>query len=193
MSDRVLSNYIVCMSAGLNTIVDSWDTIVKFANQIEETTVNGGTVYVAGNGGSAAISDHLVCDCVKNVSTNSTLSPRVVSLVSNVPMLTAISNDISYEESFSYYFERLSINPNDMLIVISSSGNSPNIVKVLESAKKKGIKTAALVGFSGGKAKDLADVSIHIPIKNYGVCEDLHQSVMHIVSQYLNKKHINVA
>ena len=127
------------------------------------------------------------------MSTNSTLSPRVVSLVSNVPMLTAISNDISYEESFSYYFGRLSINPNDMLIVISSSGNSPNIVKVLESAKKKGIKTAALVGFSGGKAKDLADVSIHIPINNYGVCEDLHQSVMHIVSQYLNKKHINVA
>ena len=141
-------------------------------------------IYACGNGGSSAIASHLLCDFNKGIRTDTDLLPRVVALTDNVPMLTAIGNDIGYDEIFSFQLSGLG-NSSDLLIAISSSGNSENIVRALSIAKDIGMSTIALTGFDGGRAKKIADVAVHVSSSNYGVVEDIHQSVMHVFAQYL--------
>ena len=142
------------------------------------------TVFVCGNGGSAAISNHLVCDHLKGVQTDTTLRPRVVSLSSNIETITAIANDISYDDVFVYQFSTMA-EAGDVLVTISSSGNSENIVRAAEWAKANGCPVIALTGFDGGRSAVLADVNLHVDADNYGIIEDTHQSLMHILAQYL--------
>jgi phosphoheptose isomerase len=146
----------------------------------------GATVFACGNGGSAAIANHLECDHVKGVRTNTDLSPRVVSLSSNIELITAIANDISYDEIYAYQLQSQSV-PGDILIAISSSGRSANIVRALTWARDHGIRTIALTGFSGGDAKDISDVAIHVRRENYGIVEDVHQAIMHALAQYIRQ------
>lgn len=150
----------------------------------------GQSIYSCGNGGSAAISNHLVCDCLKGVRTGSSLKPRVCSLSATVELITAITNDIGPDEMFSYQLSSLG-RPGDVLIAISSSGASPNIVAALQEAKRIGMSTIAMTGFLGGQAASLADVNLHVDAQNYGVVEDLHQSMMHILAQYLRHAHMD--
>lgn len=150
----------------------------------------GRRIFSCGNGGSAAIANHLVCDCLKGVRTLGVLKPKVQSLVSTMELTTAIVNDLGVEQMFAYPLESLG-EAEDVLIAISSSGESPNIVRVLETARTMRIASIALTGFSGGAASRLADVSIHVPVHNYGVVEDVHQSIMHILAQYLRHAHLD--
>jgi phosphoheptose isomerase len=144
----------------------------------------GGTLWVAGNGGSAAISDHLVCDTTKWTYAEGLPPIRSISLASNGPMVTALANDMGYEHVFSrqlvYYLK-----PEDALLVISSSGNSPNVVAACRYAKERGVPTIAFVGFEGGDLRELADHVVWVPVKNYGMAEDTHQSLMHCITQFL--------
>ena len=151
---------------------------------------SGGTVYVCGNGGSAAISNHLVCDHCKLVQTDTDLTPRVVSLSTTVEMITAIANDISYDDVFVYQLRSMA-KPGDALITISSSGNSENIVRAALWAKEIGIPVISMTGFSGGRSADIADVSLHVAADNYGVIEDVHQSLMHILAQHIRQAHMD--
>lgn len=144
----------------------------------------GRRFYVCGNGGSAAISDHFICDANKGTHVEGKRPLMSQSLASNGPMITALANDISYEQVFSKQLEYL-LEPGDVVVTISSSGNSPNVVRACEYAKSKGAVTVAFVGFEGGKLHKLADYSLWVPIKNYGIAEDLHQSIMHILTQFL--------
>lgn len=144
---------------------------------------NGVNIFSCGNGGSSAIAEHLVCDFVKQASTESIIKPKVFSLQST-PIVTAIANDIGYDEIFSYQLERYA-KPDDILISISSSGNSENIYKVIKQAKAMGVFSISFVGFKGGRAVEMSDISLHIKADNYGVIEDAHHSLMHIFSQYL--------
>jgi phosphoheptose isomerase len=146
----------------------------------------GALVFSCGNGGSAAIANHLQCDHLKGVRTGTDLTPRVVSLSSNVEVLTAVSNDIGYDEVFSYQMQAQG-RPGDVLVAISSSGRSENIVQAIQCAQRRGIRTIALTGFTGGPAKVLADVAIHVDCTNYGVVEDLHQAIMHTMAQYVRQ------
>ena len=171
------------------------------ANTLLDTFVRNRTVYVCGNGGSAAIANHLTCDCMKGVAmdrgTGATLKVhslarratfKVHSLACNVPLITAIANDIGYEEVFSRQLEWLSPNMYDVLIVISSSGNSPNIVKAINTAIEKNMRVISITGFDEyNKATQMADCSIHIKSDNYGVIEDVSQSVMHYIAQTLRR------
>ena len=150
----------------------------------------GARIYCCGNGGSAAIADHLTCDFVKGVRTDTHLHPHVTSLVSTVSLVTAISNDIGYGEAFRFQLESLA-KPGDILMAISSSGNSPNIVNAIDWAKNNSVTSIALTGFSGGKAAQMADVNILVPCNNYGIVEDLHQSIMHILAQYLRQSQMD--
>ena len=153
----------------------------------DKVTAAGGTVWVAGNGGSAAISDHTVCDCSKGTYVEDQPPFRTVSLTSNVAMLTALGNDISYDDVFSeplkYYLK-----PEDAVLLVSSSGNSPNVVKACEYANAQGVPTIAFVGFKGGKLKDAAKHCVHIEVENYGIVEDTHQSLIHALTQYMKAR-----
>ena len=147
-------------------------------------------IYSCGNGGSAAISNHLLCDYLKGTRAGSSIKPRVHTLSSSVELITAIANDVGVEEVFSMPLESLA-KAGDVLIVISSSGASPNIVRALEAAASIGMKTIAMTGFDGAEAARLADVSLHVASHNYGVVEDTHQSLMHILAQYLRQSALN--
>ena len=149
----------------------------------------GRQVFVCGNGGSAAIANHLTCDCSKNVSTNTTLRPRVVSLSATVELMTAIANDVEYAEIFVRQLKNAA-RPGDVLITISSSGDSENIVRALAWARDNGLTTIAMSGFSGGRSAKTADISLHVAAENYGVVEDAHQALMHILAQYVRMSEI---
>ena len=140
------------------------------------------TIYVCGNGGSAAISDHFLCDHSKGIHGDTNICPRVVSLSSHTPLITAIANDMNYSDIFSYQLEMFG-RKGDLLVVISSSGDSENIVRAIQKAKNRLMKTIAMVGFDGGRAGALADCTLHVKQQNYGVVEDCHQSLMHIIAQ----------
>lgn len=143
-------------------------------------------VFSCGNGGSASIANHLQCDHVKGVGTGTDLSPRVVSLCTNVEIFSAIANDIGYEDVFRYQLQAQSA-PGDVLIAISSSGRSANIVRAITWARDHGVRTIAITGFGGGDARMLAEVAIHVDCTNYGVVEDLHQAIMHGLAQYIRQ------
>ena len=152
----------------------------------------GAMVFSCGNGGSASIANHLQCDHVKNVRKTTDLTPRVMSLSNNVELLTAIANDLAYEEIFTHQLQAQS-EPGDVLMAISSSGRSPNIVRALEWARDHGLRTIALTGFDGGGARAVAEVAIHVDGSNYGIVEDLHQAIMHALAQYIRQSRMTAA
>jgi D-sedoheptulose 7-phosphate isomerase len=158
--------------------------IEKASLKILETVKKKGTIFVCGNGGSAAISNHYVCDYLKFLRQHTSLKPKVISLSSSLETITAISNDFNYDKVFSYQAESL-FEKNDLLIIISSSGNSRNVKEVVKFSKKKGVKVIGFSGFKGGYLKKHSDISIHIPAENYGISEDSHHILMHVILQYL--------
>jgi phosphoheptose isomerase len=105
-------------------------------------------------------------------------------LTSNTALLTAIANDFNYSQTFSFQLELANLTADDVVLLISSSGNSENVIQAAEFAKAKGVKVIGLTGFSGGKLKTTADISLHIDCDNYGVVEDCHQSIMHVLAQF---------
>lgn len=148
------------------------------------------TLYVCGNGGSASISNHLACDHGKLVATDTNLCPRIHSLASNVEVLTAIANDISYDEVFVNQLKLLA-DVGDVVMTVSSSGDSENIVRVAKWAHDFGLDVISLTGFSGGRSAKIATVNIHVEADNYGIIEDVHQSIMHLLGQYIRQSHMD--
>jgi phosphoheptose isomerase len=149
-------------------------------------------MFACGNGGSASIANHMQCDHVKNVRNGTDLVPRVLSLSANVELLSAIANDLGYENVFVYQLQSQS-RPGDVLIAVSSSGRSPNIVRALAWARGNGVRTIAITGFDGGPARTLAEVSIHVDCTNYGIVEDVHQAIMHALAQYIRQTRMTPA
>lgn len=162
------------------------------AELVADTIAADRTVYVCGNGGSAAISNHLHCDFAKGIQSDTTIHPKIVSLSSNLEIITAIANDICYDEVFVFQL-RTAARAGDLLLTISSSGNSENIVRPLQWARDNGLRSVAFTGFDGGRSAKLADANVHVPSHNYGVVEDLHQSAMHILAQFLRMKAMDPA
>ena len=154
------------------------------ANEILKTIKRKGSIYVCGNGGSAAIANHYVVDFLKFFREKTNLRPKIYSLSNNIETVTAVSNDINYDKVFLYQAESY-CDKKDLVIIISSSGNSKNIKEVLKFAKKNKIKTIGFSGFNGGYLKKKSDISIHINANNYGISEDSHHILMHIQLQYL--------
>tara|TARA_B100001029_G_scaffold74413_1_gene60775 strand:- start:790 stop:1371 length:582 start_codon:yes stop_codon:yes gene_type:complete len=144
----------------------------------------GKTIYVCGNGGSAAIANHYVCDFIKYFRQRSKFSPKIVSLSNSIETITAIANDMNYKYIFKYQLESL-YKKGDILLIISSSGNSENVKEVLKFANKKKIKTIGFSGFKGGYLNKNSNISLHVKAMNYGISEDSHHVLMHIILQYL--------
>jgi D-sedoheptulose 7-phosphate isomerase len=181
-----IRHYLTDYSAQLEECLKSvsQEKLNAAALLMHEVRNNKGRVFVAGNGGSAAISEHLSCDWQKGVHLEHMNGLKVQCLTSNTALLTAIANDYGYDQAFSYQLEFADVTKEDLVLLISSSGNSDNIIKAALFAKNKGCKVIGLTGFTGGKLKDLADVSLHIPFSNYGLVEDGHQVLMHVLAQY---------
>ena len=157
------------------------------ANLLLKTIKRENKIFVCGNGGSAAIANHYVCDYLKFLRTYTKLKPQIYSLSTNIETITAISNDINYSEIFRYQAESLCKN-NDLILIISSSGNSKNIVNLLKFAKRKKIKTIGFCGFNGGYLKKNSTIPLHVKINNYGISEDSHHILMHAIMQYIIKR-----
>lgn len=151
---------------------------------------SGSRMFSCGNGGSASIANHMQCDHVKGVRNGTGLAPQVLSLSTNVELLTAIANDIGYHDIFVYQLQSQSA-PGDVLVAVSSSGRSRNIVDALTWASDHGLRTIAVTGFDGGAARASADVSIHVDSTNYGIIEDLHQAVMHALAQFIRQSQLS--
>ena len=162
------------------------DAVQRAADLIAACVGRDDEVFAAGNGGSAAIANHLVCDYGKGMRADTDWRPRVRSLAANPEMMTAIGNDIGYAEIFAHQLESFA-RPGDLLITVSSSGESENIVRALHWARDNRVGSIGLTGFSGGRAAQICDVNIHVDSDNYGVVEDVHQSVMHLLGQFLRQ------
>jgi D-sedoheptulose 7-phosphate isomerase len=144
-------------------------------------------VFVAGNGGSAAIADHLCCDWTKGTHAAGHPPLRTHSLVSNVALLTAVANDFGYDDAFARQLEMLGT-AGDVVLLISSSGNSPNVLAAADRAKAMGIVTIGMTGFTGGALAARVDFALHVPYGNYGLVEDCHQILMHTFAQLFAKE-----
>ena len=179
-----LKNYIKNLSKSiLNSEIKNIDLA---ASQIISTIKKKNNIFVCGNGGSAAIANHYVVDFMKFFRQKSKFKPKIVSLSNSIESITAISNDLDYKKIFSYQAESL-CNKNDLIIIISSSGNSQNIVELVKFANKHKIKTIGFSGFKGGYLKKRSSISVHIDAQNYGISEDAHHILMHAILQYLIK------
>jgi D-sedoheptulose 7-phosphate isomerase len=159
---------------------------------VDTVLSRSGTLWVCGNGGSAAIADHTVCDTTKGTHVDGKPPIRSVSLASNGPMLTALANDLAYERVFSEQL-KFYLADSDAVLLVSSSGNSPNVVEACRYANDRGVPTIAFVGFKGGKLAELAKHVVWIPVENYGIVEDAHQSLIHVLTQYLRARNEGLA
>jgi D-sedoheptulose 7-phosphate isomerase len=156
--------------------------IEAFSNLLEEAYHAGRFVFIIGNGGSGANASHLcedLCKCTLRDFENQKRL-RVLSLTDNTAWVTAVANDVSYEAIFAEQLRNLA-SPGDLLLAISGSGNSPNILKAVEWANNHGMTTLGFTGFGGGKLKTLAHHNIHAGIDDMGIVESLHQVVFHWV------------
>jgi D-sedoheptulose 7-phosphate isomerase len=185
--------------SGTNHFKNYFDTIRETLSRIDVSQLESvtqsivdcynrnGFIYIFGNGGSSATASHVAGDYVKGVSYGMEKRLRVICLSDNTPGLMAISNDISYDAIFEEQLKNF-LRPGDLVIGISGSGNSENVLRALNYAKGKGVETIALVGFSGGKAKQLADKCIHIPVNDMEMTEDLHLLCFHAIKQSLIRR-----
>lgn len=161
-----------------------WSNVEKLAIDMKKCWVNKRQVFICGNGGSAGNAIHLANDYLYGVAKSSGAGIRIHALSANPAILTCLSNDIGYEKIFS---EQLAVygQASDLLIVLSGSGNSANIVNVLEQAHQMHIKSYAILGFAGGLCKELADVAIHFAVDDMQIAEDLQLVVGHMLMQWL--------
>ena len=191
---RTMTEYIEDYVNELKLLLEALDkeSILKATGIIETAHANDGTIYIIGNGGSAATASHMANDFSKGIGKRAGKHFKALSLTDNIPLLTAISNDEGYERVFVDQL-KVFLNKDDLVIGISASGNSGNIVNALQYAREKGARTIGLVGFDGGKIKDMVDVCIHIHTQKgkYGPVEDMHMVLDHIISGYLTQKKIS--
>lgn len=151
------------------------------------TYSNDKQVFIFGNGGSAGTSNHMVNDLSKGTAVEGKKRLRVIGLADNMSLLTAYANDCGYESIFEEQLKNL-LNPGDVCIAISASGNSPNVVRAAEYARKNKAKVISLVGFTGGKLKPISDVAIYFNTHNYGICEDAQLMFSHLSSQWMHRR-----
>ncbi|WP_370750693.1 SIS domain-containing protein [Eubacterium sp.] len=155
-------------------------------NLLEAGMKREATIYVFGNGGSAATASHFQNDFNKGVSEYIDKKFRFLCLNDNIATIMAVANDIGYEEVFRFQLQG-KIKKGDILMAISGSGNSPNVINAVEYGKKQGCKVVGLTGYSGGRLKELSDISLHVPINSMQITEDVHMIFNHLMMSVFYK------
>ena len=160
------------------------DSVDALMDAMEQARLGGRRIFICGNGGSAATASHFVCDFCKGVSLGQEKKYDFECLSDNTPLMTAIANDIGYDRVFEIPLQA-KLHPGDLVIGISGSGNSENVVRALRWAKEHGGVTAAIVGYDGGKLLGLADHAVHVKIDNMQIVEDVHMILDHMMMYVL--------
>lgn len=185
MSLLILEKYVQGLRAALENI--DKQAIEQAVNVLWDAYQQNRQVFIFGNGGSASTASHMACDIGKGVVHAGKRRFRVQSLCDNVATMTAWANDVSYEAMFKDQLENL-LNCQDIVIAISASGNSPNIVRAVEFAKAQGAIVIGFSGFSGGRLRELSDISIHFGLEDYGQVEDLHLICEHMITKCIKER-----
>jgi D-sedoheptulose 7-phosphate isomerase len=185
MADPFARDYL----SGLRTVLDEIDTedVTRVVETLLDAYRRGRTIFIIGNGGSAATASHMMCDLAKGCGVEGKPRIKALSLTDNVSIMTAISNDVSYEKVFTEQL-RVFLEEGDVVLGITASGNSPNILDAIRYANEHGATTIGFIGFGGGKLKALVDVNVTVSSRNYGYVEDVHCILEHLVSQCLRQK-----
>ena len=162
------------------------EDIDRVVSLLEKTRESRSHVFIFGNGGSAATASHFACDLSKGSVSEGNHRIKAFSLTDNVHLLTAWANDASYDMVFAEQIHNY-VEPGDVVIAISGSGNSPNVLNGITVARDKGATTVGFIGFSGGRLKDLVDIHVIAPIDNMERAEDMHLLFEHIISACLRE------
>ena len=167
------------ISSAFNGLLDASEILVKCVR-------NKGTVYIAGNGGSAAEAQHMAAELVGKFYKHRP-PLKAIALTTNTSIITAVGNDMSFEDIFSRQVEAFA-GKNDALVVFSTSGNSPNVVKAVKTARKKGAKIIALTGMAGGRLKNAVDVCIRVPSDDTPRIQECHQLAAHVLCEMVERE-----
>ena len=184
-----IKNYTSKLSRAMN--LEAMNDIQTLAEALLEAWIGCRSIYLCGNGGSAGNAIHLANDFIYGAGVKNGAGLRAEALSANAAVLTCLGNDIGHDNIDSEQI-RVKGNPGDVLVILSGSGNSPNVVKAIEVGNSIGMKTFAILGFSGGLCKDLAQYSIHFEIDDMQIAEDLQLIVGHICMQWLNDKNVSM-
>ena len=174
---------------GLKKVIDRVDVqqVTALIHELQQAYDQDRQIFIIGNGGSAGTASHMACDLAKTVlgkaPDKSIKRFRVMSMTDNVPLITALGNDLGFDHIFTEQL-KLYARRDDLLIVITGSGNSPNIIQAIKLARAAGLRTAGLLGFDGGQARALLDTAILVPVPLYGYVEDLHMVFDHLITAW---------
>lgn len=180
-----VSNYITELQTTMGRLPR--ETITRVIEILHDARMTGRQIFIMGNGGSASTATHFVCDLAKNTRRSGLPHFRVIGLTDNMAIFSAYANDEGYDQVFAQQMANL-INPNDIVIGISASGNSPNVINGIEEAKKHSATTIAFTGFTGGKLGPMADIHIHVDSKIIEHVEDIHLMLEHMIVKTLKDR-----
>ena len=182
MTDQLVNNYI----AELKDTLDNLDRgeVVQFADILEKARLQSNKVFIFGNGGSGSTATHFACDINKGASMGQDKRHRIIALTDNIPTMLAYSNDMSYDDVFVEQLKNF-IEPGDVVIGISGSGNSKNIIKAIEYANQLENTTIGITGFEGGKLKQISTYSVNANRNDMQISEDVHMILVHLMMKML--------
>lgn len=175
---KIIQNYISTLQQTLDKLPQH--LVVKVIEALERARLQGRQVFIMGNGGSASTASHFVCDLAKNTRREGSSHYRVIGLTDNMAIFSAYANDDGYESVFAKQLENL-ILPDDIVIGISASGNSQNVLNAIQLAKERGAMTIAFTGFDGGRIGKLVDINIHVMSDIIEHVEDIHLMLEHMI------------
>ena len=179
---EAISAYLTEMQSTLSNL--PIDGIERIVNALRSARAQKKTVFLFGNGGSAATASHLACDLTKGTNANGRPRLRVIALTDNVPLISAWANDSSYEDIFAQQLQQ-QVESGDIAIGISGSGRSPNVLNALKVARSAGAITIGLTGFDGGDLKNLVDLCVVVPDNSIDQVEDVHLMIGHVIASCL--------
>jgi D-sedoheptulose 7-phosphate isomerase len=175
--------------AGLNRVLSQmpFEVIDEISDALFSAYSDDRTTIIFGNGGSAALASHFACDLAKGTISNGAKRFRAIALTDNAPLLTAWANDSSYEDVFAEQLQNF-VRENDVVVAISGSGNSPNVLKALKAARDAGAIAIGITGSRGGKMKSLCDLCLVVPSDHMQYIEDAHLAIAHSIFTSVRRK-----
>lgn len=177
-----IQDYVNQLHKTLDELPES--QIIEVIDVLNEARLSQRQIFIMGNGGSASTASHFVCDLSKNTRKNYLPNYRVIGLTDNMAVLSALANDEGYENVFAQQLVSF-VQPGDVVIAISASGNSPNVLKATEMANQMGARTIGMTGFDGGKLAKLSQINIHVPSNIIEHVEDIHLMLEHLITKAL--------